>query len=748
MAGRVAAGPASIMALPPPATDDLKYLPSVSIDPSPADYQQLQDLLQQALRREAEALKKIGHLHQQLESCVRSDSGSPRTYTPEACRWDQLDHHMQELSQTSLGSPQTPPPALVVSGSPRLKKSKSQPSTPIPIARNEVHDNIAGDSLISSMSKSHGALEHDVATDTHDHWNGHTEQLCSISASSSGGVCDGHLMPAQQVLSDVRKEREKPPTNKSVEHKRSTSLTRDLVLTSSITLPPSPSHTPAKQTGHAALSYRSSSPEAFSLQSSVRESVEQPPKSKSRSLGRASSIKNEKTKSSGHRSRSNSAFQMPGWFKKRRGMSSRPGRRSEHEKSTDSIEDLFLAFTRTATIRVDPLSQYIDHHWSEVCADSSCSPDVKKYREAVWDMFQSEAKYLTKFLQPLELVYKKFLEELHFHQILKVADIDKIFANLSELCELTSDVANNLFQLFDGRHGNNIAPVSELIKAFSMFGHKFNPVYQRFCINYEKQQGFVRVLQQLEEFQSYQSVCRGHSVVAKNDLPALLIAPMQHQCRYQLKLDQVLKYTQVPAEKELLSSTIKAFVVSLKELEANINEHKRSAELLELQETLYWPSVMELNPEAYVCDTLREHIARQPCCELLASKDRQLVDKGTLRLLDSKGRPSNDLNVYLFTDILLLTEEHRPTKKEGHNQLAQYKVFGHPMFLNDMEVLEVDSPSNTFTVIEKTLLQQRIRIYSLQTGSKEERTKWMNKLQRTQDILRRRHQDNIVESDV
>ena len=128
-----------------------------------------------------------------------------------------------------------------------------------------------------------------------------------------------------------------------------------------------------------------------------------------------------------------------------------------------------------------------------MCADSSCSPEVKKYRESVWDMFQSEAKYLTKFLQPLELVYKTFLEELHFHQILKVADVDKIFANLSELCEvcvqwtylpipypmlysihflhhvqLSSDVANNLFTLFDCRHGNKIAPVSELIKAFSM----------------------------------------------------------------------------------------------------------------------------------------------------------------------------------------------------------------------------------------------------------------------------------------
>ena len=70
MAGRVAG---AVMALPPPASEDYKYLPSVSIDPSPADYQQLQDLLQQALKREAEALKKIGHLHQQLESCVRSD---------------------------------------------------------------------------------------------------------------------------------------------------------------------------------------------------------------------------------------------------------------------------------------------------------------------------------------------------------------------------------------------------------------------------------------------------------------------------------------------------------------------------------------------------------------------------------------------------------------------------------------------------------------------------------------------------
>lgn len=33
-------------------------------------------------------------------------------------------------------------------------------------------------------------------------------------------------------------------------------------------------------------------------------------------------------------------------------------------------------------------------------------------------------------------IYKGFLEELHFYGILKIADTDKIFANLSELCEV------------------------------------------------------------------------------------------------------------------------------------------------------------------------------------------------------------------------------------------------------------------------------------------------------------------------
>ena len=81
-------------------------------------------------------------------------------------------------------------------------------------------------------------------------------------------------------------------------------------------------------------------------------------------------------------------------------------------------------------------------------------------------------------------------------------------------------------------------------------------------------------------------VCRTHKLVQKNDLSARLIAPMQHQCHYQLLFDvrahsphtphtsgtqncclmssqKILRYTKDHSEKSLLSSAIKAFVVSL-----------------------------------------------------------------------------------------------------------------------------------------------------------------------------------------
>lgn len=58
---------------------------------------------------------------------------------------------------------------------------------------------------------------------------------------------------------------------------------------------------------------------------------------------------------------------------------------------------------------------------------------------------------------------------------------------------------------------------------------------------------------------------------------------------------------------------------------------------------------------------------------------------------------------------------------QGQNQLVQYKVFGHLMSLASLEVFEVDSPKHCLTLVERTQLHQRIKMYTLQTNSKDER---------------------------
>jgi len=45
-----------------------------------------------------------------------------------------------------------------------------------------------------------------------------------------------------------------------------------------------------------------------------------------------------------------------------------------------------------------------DCPWTDVCALGNSTHEEIQYRNAVWDMFQLETKYLAKLLQPLELV--------------------------------------------------------------------------------------------------------------------------------------------------------------------------------------------------------------------------------------------------------------------------------------------------------------------------------------------------------
>ncbi len=58
------------------------------------------------------------------------------------------------------------------------------------------------------------------------------------------------------------------------------------------------------------------------------------------------------------------------------------------------------------------------------------------------------------------------------------------------------------------------------------------------------------------------------------------------------------------------------------------------------------------------------------------------------------------------------------------NQLIRYKVYGHPLFLDSIELHDIaynSTHKHVITIVEKTALQQKIQVYSLQAASKDDK---------------------------
>lgn len=85
--------------------------------------------------------------------------------------------------------------------------------------------------------------------------------------------------------------------------------------------------------------------------------------------------------------------------------------------------------------------------------------------------------------------------------------------------------------------------------------------------------------------------------------------------------------------------------------------------------------------------------------------------------------------------IHILTHAH--THIQNFNQLIRYQVFGHPLYLQDMELFDVPlSPTNKhiFTLVEKTITQQRIRVYTLKASNKDDKVSWLVGIYRDSNV--------------
>ena len=140
------------------------------------------------------------------------------------------------------------------------------------------------------------------------------------------------------------------------------------------------------------------------------------------------------------------------------------------------------------------------------------------------------------------------------------------------------------------------------------------------------------------------------------------MAPVQHIMKVPLLLREIESRTEDLQEKEAVLKILDKEEASLRELDDKMKWLKNFERLLEIQRSLVWPSVLDMEPKVVVPEFLKTPLAKQPCERLIVSPRRQIVLEGPLSLLDT-GRPS-DMHVILFDDMLLITRKKKGLGKK------------------------------------------------------------------------------------
>ncbi|XP_029212225.2 pleckstrin homology domain-containing family G member 5-like isoform X1 [Acropora millepora] len=415
------------------------------------------------------------------------------------------------------------------------------------------------------------------------------------------------------------------------------------------------------------------------------------------------------------------------------------------------------------------LAEFKDSHWTEFMSPgpnshsgngfSALSDHETKRREAVWELFHSEVVYLMSHLLVLKEVFLEPLKEIQQMGNLQHVNVDKIFCNVHELCEVSAMFAKNLFRVFQTEKPTQFGSTAAVVSAFTEFSRKVHPQYQKYCLNYSKALSYLDSLKKEEDFQEFMKWCESDTRCNRLQITDLLVAPLQHLTKYPLLLKNIRKRTAEGDEQHSsLSSIIKAVELSIKELEGKVKSVANYERLQELQSSLVWPSITELDPKAFIPEFLRGILAKQPCESLLASPKRQLLYEGSLMLHENA---KVDVYAFLFDDMLLLTRFRKlPQKVNKKLNLAgmtiaesppstppvirrsmsgiQYTVYKQPIPLDRFIIIDTEATpaggtlKNSFIIIHYSRFKQTVGLYTLQAPSQNLKETWTSTLKAAQ----------------
>ncbi|XP_030829457.1 pleckstrin homology domain-containing family G member 7-like [Strongylocentrotus purpuratus] len=274
--------------------------------------------------------------------------------------------------------------------------------------------------------------------------------------------------------------------------------------------------------------------------------------------------------------------------------------------------------------------------------------------DKVWELFRSECVYLIDHILVLKEIFQERLRWLQCEGHLMHIEVAKLFANLDELCAVSTEFCRELFRNFTCVDGSSeFGGTQAVVAAFANFLSHVCPAYPRYCMNYAGALQYLHALKKQEDFLEFTKLCEQDKRCKRLKLVDLLITPIQRITKYSLFLRDIRDCTSDAQDQAEIDATLLNVERSMDDLEGKVKWLSSFERLREIQQMLTWPADQE------ELDSSRCRHSNDESTEnsLLVSSQRTLVHEGPLRMIEH-GK-TLDVYVFLFDDMLLITRRRR-----------------------------------------------------------------------------------------
>uniref|UniRef100_A0A8B9QLD2 Vav guanine nucleotide exchange factor 1 n=1 Tax=Apteryx owenii TaxID=8824 RepID=A0A8B9QLD2_APTOW len=317
-------------------------------------------------------------------------------------------------------------------------------------------------------------------------------------------------------------------------------------------------------------------------------------------------------------------------------------------------------------------------------APGPAAPGVDKQLCCLQEIWQTEEKYT----ETLESICQHFLRPLR--RFLQPQDLESIFINIEDLLQLHRLFLEELRAALGGSGGGQGLP-----PLFLAYKERFL-LYGRYCSQVEAASRRLDHLAAATDLRMKLQECSQRANNGRFSLRDLLMVPMQRVLKYHLLLQELVKHTPDPTEKENLRVALDA----MRDLAQCVNEVKRDNETLK-QITNFQLSIENM-PQS------------------LAQFGRPKID-GELKVSSTERRTKADRYGFLLDKALIIC------KRRGDSFEAKDVVDLHSHQLRDGGLGPRDGKkwTHTFLLIDTAGLQG----YELFFKTHELKKKWMEQFE-------------------